>query len=141
MIYIRGKTLAAIAFYCFISTTVEARGPSNYDRKVDSEYFQSHRKPKPRLHPCPPPCEEIPVIEVYEFGIQEIYGSGELIQLDDGSLWRVYEGDRDLIGSWARSDRVEVLQTDDQRFPYRLTNCSSRKTVRAQRKADGKIRD
>lgn len=140
--------ILALLLYCglaFCPLDLIARGPSAYDRKVDTDYYRSPKKQCTAF--CQPeyePIEEIQLVSpsynypCCENAIQEFYGNGELLQLKDGSMWMIAESDRAEMTNWERNDQVQVVPSTDVSFPYTITNRTCMKTVKALLKATPK---
>lgn len=118
-----------------------ARGPSNYDRMKDTDYFRARR-----CRPCAPVCERVEVYEcetrVYTIQdesclptINEVYDCGELIQLSDKSLWQIPACYKQTTRNWMPNDQIQISRSDDQCYPFRLSNLCSNVSVKAMMKA------
>jgi hypothetical protein len=55
-----------------------------------------------------------------QFGVKSILENGELLRLEDDSLWQVAPQHRDEANRWAKLDKVTVIDGADSIYPFRL---------------------
>lgn len=113
-------------------TEPEAPGPSRYaSQKVANE-------PQDVVKDDAPPAEDAGGDAASaEYGgasvrhrVEKVLDDGELLMLEDGSVWNIVEADRLYTGGWAPRDEVVVI--DRQSAPnYELVNSTQRQRVRA----------
>lgn len=62
--------------------------------------------------------------------VEKVLDDGELLMLEDGSVWNIVESDRLYSGGWAPRDEIVVI---DQQSPpnYEIVNSTQRQRVRA----------
>lgn len=63
--------------------------------------------------------------------ITEVMAGGEVIKLQDGSLWQVAPMDRIDSSLWLPTTNITVIQGDDPSYPYKLINTEDSETVEA----------
>jgi hypothetical protein len=63
--------------------------------------------------------------------VQEVYNKGEIIKLNDGSLWSVSEADARITGRWMRYDSIEVARSKSRSAPFKLINSTTGEEVKA----------
>jgi hypothetical protein len=63
--------------------------------------------------------------------IDSILDDGNLIKLEDGSLWEVSPSDAGESGVWTESSEITVIAGGDPGYPYRLVNTDDNEVVRA----------
>lgn len=79
------------------------------------------------------PTNSIRVVSIEEHTISQVLGRGMYVVLDDGTRWRVDEGEEDQVDSWGS---VEVLlkETEFQGYRfYEIVNTEDRESVRVRR--------
>jgi hypothetical protein len=54
------------------------------------------------------------------------------IVLEDGSVWRAYEGYGDVLAAWEMGQMITVKGNRDPEFPYLLVNVHRNESVEAQ---------
>jgi hypothetical protein len=104
--------------------------PSTYDRYY--MYNHPNRMQRSNMaqqfecvdYPAPTPVDCLP-------SINSIYDGGELIQLNDGSLWLISDGGRSTARRWMLSDQILVTRCGDGPYPFILTNRNSNTAVYA----------
>ncbi len=57
--------------------------------------------------------------------ISHINGSGNQIELNDGSIWKVYPIDVMTAAGWLPRDTVRLLKSTNDQFPYQIHNLST----------------
>lgn len=65
--------------------------------------------------------------------IQENLKSGHYIRLTDDSLWKINPEDTLITQSWITQVVVEVRESDDEQYPFILTNSLTGSSVKAQK--------
>lgn len=56
------------------------------------------------------------------YSLIEILDGGKLLQLDDGSRWKVRPSDSGKTTLWIKTQLIVIDQSADHLYPYRLTN-------------------
>jgi hypothetical protein len=56
---------------------------------------------------------------------------GNLIKLNDGSLWQVSPYDAADSGVWTSATEITVIDGNDPNYPYKLVNTDDNETVNA----------
>lgn len=54
--------------------------------------------------------------------IEEVVDTGEIIKLEDGSLWKISPFDHYKTTSWVYLDEITVIEGDDYEYTYKLIN-------------------
>jgi len=65
------------------------------------------------------------------YTIESIMDEGNLIKMDDGSLWQVSPFDVSDTAIWLESSEITVIQSKDPAYPYKLINADEHETVHA----------
>ena len=63
--------------------------------------------------------------------IDSVLDGGNLIKLNDGSLWQVSPYDAADSGVWTSSTEITVIEGNDPSYPYKLVNTDDNETVNA----------
>jgi hypothetical protein len=67
-----------------------------------------------------------------EHWIEAVMDDGNLIKLEDGSLWKVSPTDVAESALWLPVTSVTVIDSDDPNYPYKLVNTDDNEAVEAQ---------
>lgn len=79
---------------------------------------------QPELDPGPGPNKAVVVLGVV-FALSEIAGGGSRLTLDDRSVWEVRLTDASSAAEWTASDKIAVVETARQDYPYALVNITA----------------
>jgi len=63
--------------------------------------------------------------------IDDVFGNGELVKLEDGSIWRISPLDTATSGSWSAASEITVDEGDELLYPYILVNSDDNELVNA----------
>jgi hypothetical protein len=63
--------------------------------------------------------------------IDDVLDDGNLIKLNDGSLWQVSPYDAADSGVWTSATEITVIDGNDPNYPYKLVNTDDNETVNA----------
>lgn len=66
-----------------------------------------------------------------EHSLKEIRPDDNLLTLEDGSLWRIYNGYQDMIRGWREDEMISVKKSRDPQYPYKLVNMHCNESVEA----------
>ena len=53
-----------------------------------------------------------------------------LVELDDGSNWRIFPGDLDVTLNWQPEDELKLVRIDDEASSHALVSLSDNSSVR-----------
>jgi hypothetical protein len=67
-----------------------------------------------------------------EHWIEAVMDDGNLIKLEDGSIWKVSPLDVADSALWLPTTSVTVIDSDDPNYPYKLVNTDDNEAVEAQ---------
>ena len=63
--------------------------------------------------------------------IYTLYNAGELIQLEDGSLWEIAPNALPWTKRWLRNEQITITRTRSAQYPFQLYNRQTREAVTA----------
>ena len=66
-----------------------------------------------------------------EHWLRDKFDEGRIVLLEDESMWEVHPADRLTVERWLRISTIAVEHTQEEGYPYRLTNSTERETARA----------
>jgi hypothetical protein len=58
------------------------------------------------------------------------HSESHLVELDDGSRWRIFPGDIDVTLNWQPDDELKLVRIDDEASSHALVSLSDNSTVR-----------
>lgn len=61
--------------------------------------------------------------------VADVNPEGSFIRLDNGTLWKVADEDREFAPTWETKVAVRIEKTGDAAFPYRLVNTDLNQAV------------
>lgn len=60
-------------------------------------------------------------------------GDGKKIMLSDNTVWEVAPEDQTLASSWLGSNPVEITPSDNEAFPFLMTNIRNRSSIKVKK--------
>ena len=63
--------------------------------------------------------------------VGKLENNGQLLELEDGSRWEVYEGFAFRTAGWSAGEMVAVKQSKNAEYPYLLVNIHKNEQVEA----------
>jgi len=66
-----------------------------------------------------------------EHWLRDKFDEGRIVLLEDESMWEIHPADRLTAARWLRISTIAVEHTQEEGYPYRLTNSTEGETVRA----------
>lgn len=66
-----------------------------------------------------------------EHWLRDRQDEGRIVILEDESVWEIHPSDRAMTARWLRISTIEVKRTEQEPYPYLLTNSTEKETVRA----------
>jgi len=60
---------------------------------------------------------------------------GSLLELSDGSRWIINPDDTAFSVLWLQPSEIDVQESKDQTYPYKLTNWDTKQSVRAKKQS------
>lgn len=64
--------------------------------------------------------------------IASVDANADVVDLDDGSRWRAYEGYHGILQEWQTGEMITVKENRDDLYPYKLINVHHNQSVEAQ---------
>jgi hypothetical protein len=58
------------------------------------------------------------------------HSESHIVELDDGSTWRIYPGDIDVTLNWQPADELKLVSIDDDASSHALISSSDNSRVR-----------
>jgi hypothetical protein len=58
------------------------------------------------------------------------HSESHIVELDDGSTWRIYPGDIDVTLNWQPADELKLVRIDDDASSHALISSSDNSRVR-----------
>ncbi|HEY8749809.1 MAG TPA: hypothetical protein VIM11_17635 [Tepidisphaeraceae bacterium] len=58
------------------------------------------------------------------------HSESHIVELDDGSSWRIYPGDIDVTLNWQPDDELKLVRIDDEASSHALISSSDNSRVR-----------
>ena len=63
--------------------------------------------------------------------VGKIGNDGQLLELEDGSRWQIYEGFASRTNGWSGGEMIKVKQNKNPEYPYTLVNIHKNEQVEA----------
>lgn len=63
--------------------------------------------------------------------VGKVDSEGQLVELEDGSRWQVYEGFTFRASAWSCGDMIKVKQNRNPEYPYTLVNIHKNEQLEA----------
>ncbi len=64
--------------------------------------------------------------------VDRLDADNDIVVLEDGSRWKVYEGFVDIARNWQPEEMVTIKPNRDPLYPYKLVNVHKNQSVEAQ---------
>jgi hypothetical protein len=94
-------------------------------------YISRHEPPLSQSHFSPAPIQSQFYLTGQGHWIDEVMADGEVIKLEDGSLWKVSPIDTVDSQVWLPVTSITVIEGDDPEFTYKLVNTDDNEIINA----------